>query len=107
MIFLVCSQTMRTDREREQADYEARLGKLEEDHSSEMQEVEETNSKKLMTEYEKYQELQARSLKLQEVISSLHHRIVDSIITRYRLFVHMYNVDILCVRPQCYCVCVC
>ena len=63
-------QTLRTDREREQADYEARLAKMEEEHSSELQEVEESNGKKLMTEYEKYQELQARSLKLQEVMSS-------------------------------------
>ena len=99
---------MRTDREREQADYEARLGKLEEDHSSEMQEVEETNSKKLMTEYEKYQELQARSLKLQEVISSLHHRIVDSlcIITRYRLFTYVQCRHSVCETPVLLCVCV-
>ena len=40
---------------------------MDEDHTSELQDVEDTNNKKLMTEYEKYQELQARSLKLQEV----------------------------------------
>ena len=66
-------QTLRTDREREQADYEARLGKMDEDHSTQLQEMEDSNNKKLMTEYEKYQELQARSLKLQEVTSPLHH----------------------------------
>jgi WD40 repeat protein len=66
-------ETLRTDREREQADYEARLGKMDEDHSATLQEMDDSNNKKLMTEYEKYQELQARSLKLQEVTSSLHH----------------------------------
>ena len=48
------------------------MAKTEEDYTTELQEIEDSNSKKLMTEYEKYQELQARSLKLQEVMSSLH-----------------------------------
>ena len=46
---------------------------MDEDHSATLQEMDDSNNKKLMTEYEKYQELQARSLKLQEVTSSLHH----------------------------------
>ena len=43
---------------------------MDEDHSTELQDMDDSNNKKLMTEYEKYQELQARSLKLQEVTSS-------------------------------------
>lgn len=61
---------MKTDREREQADYETKLGKMDQDHSTELQDIDESNNKKLMTEYEKYQELQSRSLKIQEVMTS-------------------------------------
>lgn len=59
-------ETVKTDREREQADYETKLGKMDQDHSTELQDIDESNNKKLMTEYEKYQELQSRSLKIQE-----------------------------------------
>ena len=56
--------------------------------------IEDSNSKKLMTEYEKYQELQARSLKLQEVIlTSLLHTPQHTLFTDHRsepLYIHVH-----------------
>ena len=68
-LFPLMSQGLRADREKEQTEYETRIAKMEEDNATELQDLEDANNKKLMTEYEKYQELQARSLKLQEVTS--------------------------------------
>lgn len=62
--------------------------------------IEDSNSKKLMTEYEKYQELQARSLKLQEVIltSLLHTPLQHTLFTDHRsvrlnIHVHVHVSD--------------
>lgn len=60
------NETLKTDREKEQARYEEETQELVERQSTELQERENSNSQKLMAEYEKYQELQARSQRLQE-----------------------------------------
>ena len=61
------NQVLRTDKDKESARHEEEVGELLEKHSREMEDLESANNKKLMSEYEKYQELQNKSQKMQEV----------------------------------------
>eukprot|EP00795_Rhopilema_esculentum_P004667 gene4667-20951_t len=60
------NQVLRTDKDKESARHEEEVGELFEKHSREMEDLESANNKKLMSEYEKYQELQNKSQKMQE-----------------------------------------
>ena len=61
------NQVLRTDKDKEAARHEEDVGELLEKHSKELEDLESANNKKLMSEYEKYQELQNKSQKMQEV----------------------------------------
>jgi len=60
------NQVLRTDKDKEAARHEEDVGELSEKHSKELEDLESANNKKLMSEYEKYQELQNKSQKMQE-----------------------------------------
>ena len=65
------NQVLRTDKDKEAARHEEDVGELLEKHSKELEDLESANNKKLMSEYEKYQELQNKSQKMQEVCNML------------------------------------
>ena len=60
------NQVLKTDKDKEEAKHEEEIADLLEKHSKEHQDLESANNQKLMSEYEKYQELQAKSQKMQE-----------------------------------------
>ncbi|XP_019645355.1 PREDICTED: cilia- and flagella-associated protein 57-like [Branchiostoma belcheri] len=60
------NQVLKADKDKEEAKHEEELAEVMEKHSKEMQDLESANNQKLMLEYEKYQELQAKSQKMQE-----------------------------------------
>ncbi|XP_076813301.1 cilia- and flagella-associated protein 57-like [Clavelina lepadiformis] len=60
------NQVLKTEKEKEIAKHEEELAEVVDKHSKDMQDLESTNNQKLMLEYEKYQELQAKSQRMQE-----------------------------------------
>lgn len=60
------NQVLKTDKEKEEAKHEEEMADLMEKNTKELQDLESANNQKLMSEYEKYQELQSKSQKMQE-----------------------------------------
>ncbi|XP_071953862.1 cilia- and flagella-associated protein 57-like isoform X1 [Antedon mediterranea] len=60
------NQVLKTDKDKEEARHEEELAEIMEKNSKENQDLELANNQKLMIEYEKYQELQSKSQKMQE-----------------------------------------
>ncbi|CAG5118964.1 unnamed protein product, partial [Candidula unifasciata] len=60
------NQVLKTDKDREEAKHEEDMAELMEMHAKELQDLESANNQKLMLEYEKFQEQQAKTLKIQE-----------------------------------------
>ena len=60
------NQVLKTDKDKEEAKHEEEIADLGDKHVKELQDLESANNQKLMSEYEKYQELQAKSQKIQE-----------------------------------------
>ena len=65
-VFVITVQVLKTDKDKEEAKHEEEIADLLEKHGKELQDLESANNQKLMSEYEKYQELQAKSQKMQE-----------------------------------------
>ena len=57
---------MKTEKDKEEAKHSAEMSAVVNKNMSDIQELESTNNQKLMAEYEKYQELQAKTQKMQE-----------------------------------------
>ncbi|XP_052776281.1 cilia- and flagella-associated protein 57-like isoform X2 [Mya arenaria] len=60
------NQVLKTDKDKEEAKHEEEMAELMEKHSKEMTDLESANNQKLMLEYEKFQEQQAKMMKMQE-----------------------------------------
>ncbi|XP_014667325.1 PREDICTED: cilia- and flagella-associated protein 57-like isoform X2 [Priapulus caudatus] len=60
------SKALELAKERQEARHGEQLQTIQESHATELEQLEAANNKKLMMEYEKYEELQARMHKLQE-----------------------------------------
>lgn len=60
------NQVLKTEKDKEEAKHEEELSEYMEKHAKDLQDLESSNNQKLMLEYEKYQELQAKSQKMQE-----------------------------------------
>ncbi|XP_013398082.1 cilia- and flagella-associated protein 57 [Lingula anatina] len=60
------NQVLKTDKDKEEAKHEEEVQEALEKHAKEMQDMESANNQKLMLEYEKYQDLLAKSQKMQE-----------------------------------------
>ncbi|KAJ3293662.1 Cilia- and flagella-associated protein 57 [Borealophlyctis nickersoniae] len=61
----ITSTVLRTDKEKEEVRHEEEMGEERERHARELMELETVHNSKLMAEYEKFQELQARTIELQ------------------------------------------
>ncbi|XP_071118876.1 cilia- and flagella-associated protein 57-like [Haliotis cracherodii] len=60
------NQVLKTDKDKEEAKHEEEMSELMEKHAKELQDLESANNQKLMLEYEKFQEQQAKMMKMQE-----------------------------------------
>lgn len=60
------NQVLKTEKDKEVAKHEEEVAEVIDRHSRDMQDSESTNNQKLMLEYEKYQELQVKSQRMQE-----------------------------------------
>jgi len=60
------NQVLKTEKDKEEAKHEEEMAELMEKHSKEMTDLESANNQKLMLEYEKFQEQQAKMMKMQE-----------------------------------------
>ncbi|KAL5016238.1 hypothetical protein ScPMuIL_005827 [Solemya velum] len=60
------NQVLKTDKDKEEAKHEEELSEVMEKHAKELQDLESANNQKLMLEYEKFQEQQAKMMKMQE-----------------------------------------
>ncbi|KAK7099818.1 cilia- and flagella-associated protein 57-like [Littorina saxatilis] len=60
------NQVLKTDKDKEEAKHEEEMAELMEKHAKELQDLESANNQKLMLEYEKFQEQQAKMMKMQE-----------------------------------------
>ena len=60
------NQVLKTEKDKEEAKHDEEMGELMEKNAKELQDLESANNQKLMLEYEKFQELQAKSQKMQE-----------------------------------------
>jgi hypothetical protein len=59
-------QVLKTEKDKEEARHTAEMSTVVTKNMSDIQDLESTNNQKLMAEYEKYQELQAKTQKMQE-----------------------------------------
>ncbi|KAL4237175.1 Cilia- and flagella-associated protein 57 [Mactra antiquata] len=60
------NQVLKTEKDKEEAKHEEETAEIMEKHSKEMTDLESANNQKLMLEYEKFQEQQAKMMKMQE-----------------------------------------
>lgn len=60
------NQVLKTEKEKSDAKHEAETASILEKQNKELQDLENTNNQKLMMEYEKYQDLQSKTQKIQE-----------------------------------------
>lgn len=60
------NQVLKTDKDKEEAKHEEEMAELMEKNAKELQDLESANNQKLMLEYEKFQEQQAKLMKMQE-----------------------------------------
>lgn len=60
------NQVLKTEKDKEIAKHEEEIAEVIDRHSKDMQDSESTSNQKLMLEYEKYQELQVKSQRMQE-----------------------------------------
>lgn len=60
------NQVLKTDKDKEESKHEEKIAELMDKHAKDQQDADSANSQKLMLEYEKYQELQSRSMRMQE-----------------------------------------
>ncbi|CAI9739315.1 ciliaflagella57-likeassociated and flagella-associated 57-like [Octopus vulgaris] len=60
------NQVLKTERDKQEAKHEEQLTGIMQKHAKELQDLESANNQKLMLEYEKYQELQTKLMKMQE-----------------------------------------
>ncbi|XP_025110126.1 cilia- and flagella-associated protein 57-like [Pomacea canaliculata] len=60
------NQVLKTDKDKEEAKHEEEMAEVMEKHAKELQDLESANNHKLMLEYEKFQEQQAKMMKMQE-----------------------------------------
>uniref|UniRef100_A0A0B7A6G0 Cilia- and flagella-associated protein 57 n=1 Tax=Arion vulgaris TaxID=1028688 RepID=A0A0B7A6G0_9EUPU len=60
------NQVLKTDKDREEAKHDEDMADLMETHTDELQDLESASNQKLMLEYEKFQEQQTKTLKIQE-----------------------------------------
>ena len=60
------NQVLKSEKESAHSRFEAEFASTLEKHNKELQDLENSNSQKLMMEYEKYQDLQSKTQKIQE-----------------------------------------
>ena len=60
------NQVLKTEKDKAESNHEYALSEIIEKHNKELQDLEATNNQKLMVEYEKYQDLQSKTQKIQE-----------------------------------------
>jgi len=60
------NQVLKTDKDKEESKHEEEMAELMDKHAKELQDLESANNQKLMLEYEKFQEQQAKMMKMQE-----------------------------------------
>ncbi|CAL1538634.1 unnamed protein product [Lymnaea stagnalis] len=60
------NQVLKTDKDKEESKHEEELAEIMDNHAKELQDLESANNQKLMLEYEKFQEQQAKMMKMQE-----------------------------------------
>ncbi|ESO94501.1 hypothetical protein LOTGIDRAFT_118162 [Lottia gigantea] len=60
------NQVLKTEKDKEEAKHEEEIAELIEKYAKEQQDLESANNQKLMLEYEKFQEQQAKMMKMQE-----------------------------------------
>ncbi|MBN3302205.1 CFA57 protein, partial [Amia calva] len=72
------NQVLRTEKEKQALTHEEAMAEVMEKHSKEQQDLESTNNQKLMLEFEKYQELQVKSQRMQEDYEKQLHEMEES-----------------------------
>ncbi|XP_033738759.1 cilia- and flagella-associated protein 57-like [Pecten maximus] len=60
------NQVLKTDKDKEEAKHEEEMREVMDKHTKELQDLESANNQKLMLEYEKFQEQQSKTMKMQE-----------------------------------------
>lgn len=60
------NQVLKAEKDKAESNHEYAVSELLEKHNKELQDLESTNNQKLMVEYEKYQDLQSKTQKIQE-----------------------------------------
>ena len=95
------NQVLKSEKEKSDAKHESQLATVIEKQNKELQELENTNNQKLMLEYEKYQDLQSKTQKIQEdyerQISEMDQskeKAINEMQDHYEDVVHKLNLQI-------------
>jgi WD40 repeat protein len=95
------NQVLKTEKEKSDAKHEAETASILEKQNKELQDLENTNNQKLMMEYEKYQDLQSKTQKIQEEyerqlseMEQSREKAINEMQEHYEDVVHKLNLQI-------------
>ena len=95
------NQVLKSEKEKADAKYEAEFATSYEKHNKELQDLENGNNQKLMMEYEKYQDLQTKTQKIQEdyerqlsEMEQSKERAINEMQEHYEDVIHKLNLTI-------------
>jgi cilia- and flagella-associated protein 57 len=95
------NQVLKTEKEKSDAKHEAETANILEKQNKELQDLENTNNQKLMMEYEKYQDLQSKTQKIQEEyerqlseMEQSREKAINEMQEHYEDVIHKLNLQI-------------
>ncbi|CAF0728049.1 unnamed protein product [Brachionus calyciflorus] len=95
------NQVLKSEKEKSDAKHEQELANLYEKHNKELQDLESTNNQKLMMEYDKYQDLQTKTQKIQEdyerqltEMEQSKEKAINEMQEHYENVIHKLNLQI-------------
>ncbi len=95
------NQVLKSEKEKSDSKHEAQTSAILEKQNKELQELENTNNQKLMMEYEKYQDLQSKTQKIQEdyerqlsEMEQSKEKAINEMQEHYEEVIHKLNLQI-------------
>lgn len=95
------NQVLKAEKERSDTKHEQELANIYEKHNKELQDLESTNNQKLMMEYDKFQDLQTKTQKIQEdyerqltEMEQSKEKAINEMQEHYENVIHKLNIQI-------------
>jgi ribosomal protein S11 len=103
------NQVLKSEKEKSDGKHEAEFASMLDKHNKELQDLENSNNQKLMMEYEKYQDLQTKTQKIQEdyerqlsEMEQSKEKAINEMQEHYEDVIHKLNLQIEKVKFVCF-----